>query len=247
LGTSLPVRFGCFLLVASLSGPAFSNAQDSPVGVVLQANLAHVKESAVSEGATVFAGEELSTEVGGSLDLRVADSRFSLAANSRSRFYPGASNSVAELTAGTLTFRKNAGTSALEVVVSDVRIVPKGDGSVTGQVTVFSPCRINVTSVAGELEVSTGNETHVIAEHESFAVLPATSAVAARQYISPDDPAYHDSHSHQACAVPGAPNNSSRFLKIGLIAGAGAIAAILIGSKAGGSHDNAGTESPDKP
>jgi hypothetical protein len=69
--------------------------------------------------------------------------RFSLAANSRAHFYSGEKGSVAELANGTLTFRRDAGTEGIEVVASDVRIVR------TGLVTVFSPCKINVTSVAG--------------------------------------------------------------------------------------------------
>ncbi len=69
-------------------------AADAPLGVVLQANLAHVKDSAITEGTTVYPGDELSTEVGGSLDLRIANSRFNLAANSRAHFYSGEKGSV---------------------------------------------------------------------------------------------------------------------------------------------------------
>ncbi len=242
MSRTLGNRIGCIVLFASLACPPLP-AQDAPLGVVLQANLAHVKESAVSEGSTVYAGEELSTEVGGSLDLRIANSRFSLAASSRVHFYPGTSGGVAELSDGTLTFRREAGADGVEVVASDVKIVPKGDGPVTGQVTIFSPCKITVTSLLGELEVTAGKETRTVAEKESYEVFPEMSVVGVRTYISPDDPAYHESHSHQACVAPKSPNNSGRFTKIAAAAALG-VGAIIIASKLG-SHPS--VESPDKP
>jgi hypothetical protein len=220
-------------------------AADAPLGVVLQASLAHVKDSAITEGATVYPGDELSTEVGGSLDLRIANSRFDLAANSRAHFYSGEKGSVVELTSGTLTFRRDAGTDGIEIVASDVRIVPKGEGAVTGLVTIYSPCKIAVTSIAGEIEVRSGTETRIVAEKESYSVIPDVSVSAVQTYISPDDPNYHQSHAHKACALSSGAHNAGRFEKIALAAGLGG-AAILIGSKLlTTSHQ--GAESPWKP
>lgn len=238
-------RTGCTLLFVMLACQAPLPAADAPLGVVLQANLAHVKDSAITEGATVYPGDELSTDVGGSLDLRIANSRFDLAANSRARFYAGEKGSVAELTNGTLTFRRDAGTDGIEVVASDVRIVPKGEGAVTGLVTIYSPCKIAVTSTAGEIEVRSGTETRIVAEKETYAVIPEVSVSAAQTYISPDDPNYHQSHVHKACALGNNPHNPGRFEKIALAAGLGG-AAILVGTKLlTTSHQSA--ESPWKP
>ncbi len=238
-------RTGCTLLFVMLACQAPLPAADAPLGVVLQANLAHVKDSAITEGATVYPGDELSTDVGGSLDLRIANSRFDLAANSRARFYAGEKGSVAELTNGTLTFRRDAGTDGIEVVASDVRIVPKGEGAVTGLVTIYSPCKIAVTSTAGEIEVRSGTETRIVAEKETYAVIPEVSVSAAQTYISPDDPNYHQSHVHKACALGNNPHNPGRFEKIALAVGLGG-AAILVGTKLlTTSHQSA--ESPWKP
>jgi hypothetical protein len=246
LSSTLGKRLGCAVVLASLAFVPASPAQDAPLGVVLQANLAHIRQSALSQGASVFAGEEVSTDVGGTADLRIATARFSLAASSEGRFYAGgAGRSIAELSNGTLTFRRD-GSEGIEVVASDVKIVPKGDGPVIGQVTIFSPCRISVTSLTGELVVTAGGETHVIAEKESYSVLPEQSVVAAQNFISPDDPAYHASHTHKACTVPKQSNGSGRFTKIGIVAGAAAAAAILLISR-GGSHSGGNAESPDRP
>jgi hypothetical protein len=238
-------RIGCILLFALLACQPPLPAADAPLGVVLQANLAHVKDSAITEGATVYPGDELSTDVGGSLDLRIVNSRFSLAANSRAHFYPGEKGSVAELASGTLTFRREAGSDGIEVVASDVRIAPKGEGVVTGLVTVFSPCKITVTSVTGEIEVRSGNETRTVSEKEAYSVIPDVSVSAVGNYISPDDPNYHQSHVHKACAPSDDPNKAGHFRKVALVAGLGG-AAILIGSKLlTTSHPS--SESPYKP
>jgi hypothetical protein len=256
LSSTLGTRLGCSLAIASLTFAPLSSAQDTPLGVVLQANLAHVRQSALTEGASIFAGEEISTDVGGSSDIRIANSRFGLAANSQGRFYPAhARGSVAELNSGTLTFRRdNADT--IEIVASDVRIVPQGDAPATGQVTIFSPCKISVTALTGELQVTAGAETHIVAEKESYEVLPQQSVIAAANFVSPDDPAYHQSHTHKTCTTPRQSKGMSQFAKIGIVAGAGAAAAVLFlargsgsnsGSTSNGGGSGGGVESPDKP
>jgi hypothetical protein len=122
----------------------------------------------------------------------------------------------------------------------------KGEGLVTGLVTVFSPCKMDVTSVAGEIVVTSGTETRTVAEKETYSVIPEVSVVlAVRTYTWPNDPTYHQSHAHKACALGMDPNNSGRFRKIGLLAGLGG-AAVLVGSKfLTTSHPSA--ESPYKP
>ncbi len=223
MGITLGNRIGRILLFASLGSSTLSPAQEAALGVVQQANRAHLKQSAVTEGATVYAGEELSTESGGSLDLRIATSRFGLLENSRASFYREAKGSVVELSGGTLTFRREAGGAGIEVVASDVRIVPQGEAEVTGQVTMVSPCKITVTSVVGQLEVTSGKETRTVNEKESYSVIPEVSVLDVRAYISPDDPGYHQSHSHKACAPryskrgsPPVGAGSSHFLQIAL-------------------------------
>jgi len=249
----LGTRLGCFLVTASLAVAPLSSAQDMPLGVVLQANLAHVRQSELTEGASIFAGEQISTDVSGGADLRIANSRYSLAANTQARFYPAPKGSIAELNAGTLTFRRDSA-DTVEVVASDVRVRPQGEAPATGQITYFSPCKISVTAITGDLQVIAGAETHVVAERESYAVLPQQAVIATASFVSPDDPAYHQSHTHKTCTTPRQSNGNSQFAKIGIIAGAGAAAAVLFlahgGSKSGSGNNGGGgggVESPDKP
>jgi hypothetical protein len=256
LRSTLGTRLGCILATASLAFAPLSSAQDTPLGVVLQANLAHVRQSSLTEGASIFAGEEISTDVSGSADIRIANSRYSLAANTRGRFYPthAAKGSVVELSVGTLTFRRD-NSDALEVVASDVRIEPQGDAPATGQVTIFSPCRITVTAINGELRVIAGAETHNVAEKESYEVIPEQAVISVANFVSPDDPLYHQSHTHKACTTtPRQSNGPSQFTKIGIIAGAagGGVIALLLMHQSGHAtttttSPGGGVESPDKP
>jgi hypothetical protein len=244
LGSILMKRIACAALLTSLASPAPAPATNAPFGVVMQANLAHVKQSSLTKGATVYSGEELSTDEGGSLDLEIGSLRVGLAAGSRAHFYSGANGVVADLTDGTLTFRRNAGAEEIEVVASDVRISPKGGGSAAGQVTFLSACKITISSVAGEIEVTAGKESRTVKEGEVYSVLPKTAILAVKNYISPEDSAYHDSHTHQTCALSGSPRDPTQFRKIGLLAAVGGAGA-LIGLKLLTSHP--GMESPDKP
>jgi hypothetical protein len=257
LSSTLGTRLGCFLAAASLAFAPLSRAQDTPLGVVLQANLAHVRQSSLSEGASIFAGEPISTDVSGSADIRIASSRYSLAASSSSRFYPthGGKGSVVELSMGTLTFRRD-NSDALEIVASDVRIEPQGDAPAIGQITIFSPCRITVTTITGELRVTAGTESHIVAEKESYEVIPQQSVISAANFVSPDDPLYHQSHTHKACTTtPRQSNGPSQFTKIGIIAGAagGGVIALLLMHQSGHTSNTTtspgggGVESPDKP
>jgi hypothetical protein len=80
---------------------------------------------------------------------------------------------------------------------------------------------MDVTSVAGEIVVTSGTETRTVAEKETYSVIPEMSVPAVRTYISPNDPTYHQLHALKACALGKDPNNSGRFRKVGLLAGLG--------------------------
>jgi hypothetical protein len=246
VATRLGDRIGSILVLAALTCTCsvLSWAQNTPLGVVQQANQAHLGQGAVTEGATVYGGELLSTESGGLLELRVANSHFALLESSRASFFPRAKGSVAELSEGTLTFRRDAGGSDIEVVASDVRIEPEGDGAVMGQVTIVSPCKIKVTSLLGQLDVISGKEKRTINEKESYSVIPEVSVFDAKGRLSPDDGEYHRSHSHKACGAGYVPRGggplsagTSHFLLL-----AGTVAGVATGIGV-----YLALESPDKP
>jgi len=195
------MRIGRVLLVAALALSAVSRAQDPSLGVVQQAVRAQVKQSPVSDGATIYAGEELSTDTGGLLVLSVSAAGFQLHESSRAFFYRSPKGPLAELRNGGITYRKDAGTDNITIVASDVRIVSKGDGVATGQVVIVSPCEVRVTTVTGQLDVASGKETRTVEENKSYSVIPESSVFDVRKNLSPDDDDYHKFHSHKTCAA----------------------------------------------
>ena len=229
---------------ATGDNPAPTGGPKTPLGVVQQANRARLGPSAISQGATLYAGETLSTDSEGLLELQIGSLRFGMPENSQAAFHPRTKGSVAELARGTLTFKRDADGADLEIVASDVRIVPEGDGAVMGQVTIVSPCKIKVTSLLGQLDVVSGKEKHTIKEKETYSVMPEVTVLDVQARISPDDTDYHRSHSHKACAAgyfprggpPGSAGSSRFLLLAGTIAGVATGVGVYLA-----------TESPDKP
>jgi hypothetical protein len=242
-------RIARALGVAALVVSASLQAQDAPLGVVQQANLAHVRQAAVTQGATIYPGEELSTDVSGMMAFSIGSAGFRLLESTRVFFYAGPSGPVGELRRGTLTFRKEAGGSNITIVASDVRIVTKGDGAAAGHVLILSPCEVRVTTVVGQVEVTAGNEKQTMGERETYSVTPDNAVIEVHSSLSPDDPGYHQSHTHKSCRPvqsdkkwaggPPIGSGSSHFLKVALIGGA-VVAGVLLWPKG---HD----ESPSTP
>jgi hypothetical protein len=221
-----------------------TGVQRAPLGVVQQANRARLGPSTVTEGATLYAGEMLSTDTEGLLELQIGSLRFGLPESSEAAFYPRTNGSVSELARGTLTFKRDTGGADLEIVASDVRIVPEGDGAVMGQVTIVSPCKVRITSLLGQLDVVSGKEKRTIKEKETYSVMPEVSVLDVQARISPDDVDYHRSHSHKACAA-------GYFPRLGSPGGAGSSRFLLLAGTVAGVATGVGiylaTESPDKP
>ena len=192
-------RIARVLCAAALAVSASLQAQDAPLGVVQQANLAHVRQANVSQGATIYPGEELSTDVSGTMILSIGGSTFRLLESTRVFFYAGSSGPEAELRSGTLAFRKDAGGSQLLIMASDVKIVTKGDGPAAGHVIVISPCEVRVSTLVGQLDVTSGAETQSMGERETYSVTPDNAAIEPHSAVSPDDPGYHQTHTHKGC------------------------------------------------
>lgn len=143
------------------------------LGVVLEADRAHVNTTPVTEGTTVYDGDRFSTEAGGMLFLQGRGAVFELAVESvvtvRGRAN-GVQGTEAELEQGTLVFKAERRT-ALEVVARAARIWPASDTRTIGQVSVFGPNELHVYARRGPLLLLYRGETETIAEGESYRVL----------------------------------------------------------------------------
>ncbi len=171
----MPRRITAFLLgfvllgVPSLASP-FSTANLSPLGVVTQAQNAHFNAAKLSEGATVYDGDLLSTETEGSLQLRSASARVYLPARSGVTMHALPSGAQTSLRIGTVVFSTSKA-SAMEIAADHAFIRPAADGPTMAQITLVSPKELQVAARRGALEVSFNGETEKLAEGSTYRIM----------------------------------------------------------------------------
>jgi hypothetical protein len=143
------------------------------LGVVVQAHCAHVNTAAVSDGATVYDGDQFSTEAGGALRLRGEGAALDLAEESELHVRSardGAQEIEAELIKGTLLF-SGAHPAAVEIVAREARIGPAGEARTIGQVSVIGPKEVRIYARRGPLQFSYRGESETVAEGQSYRVI----------------------------------------------------------------------------
>jgi|ERR1700731_4527072 len=122
-------------IVGSLAAP-LCRAQNPTVGVVLDAESAHVSNGLLTSGTSLYSADVVKTESQGHVQLRISQTRLQLAGQSEAAFFPGASGAVTELRQGTMVFALNTAAESFEVFVSDVRIIPKNERPMLAEVTM---------------------------------------------------------------------------------------------------------------
>jgi hypothetical protein len=211
-----------------------SQTPNAPLGVVGNANAAKVGNSAVSEGATIYSGDFLSTDNGGALLVRIGALSVELQSDSSAHIYRAPYGAVVELNSGSLVYSTPGGSQSIVIVASDVRVTPAPNRPDFGSVTIEDRCNVRVQSQRGEAEVKVGSESKVVEEGKAYKVR-AENSISYRKYLSPDESDYHNYHEHTPCAaayqtVKGKPpiaGGQSRFLYVAL-GTAGIITAIGI-------------------
>src|SRR5271169_2073816 len=144
------------ILVFLLAGmPLFG--QTSPLGVVTQSSLGHLNNAVASEGSTVYNGDRLSTEAGGTLGVRFGSVQLALPEDSV--VYVGQEGPVltAALQQGSVAFTVETG-GVLRLTAADVHVRPQSSALTAGQMTL-EKCAVVVTSRVQALEVTAGKET----------------------------------------------------------------------------------------
>ena len=212
------------LLVSVLSSPALSSqAPNTPLGIVGNANAAKIGGSSASVGATIYSGDALSTDNGGVLQVRIGALSFELQSDSSAHVYHAPYGAVLELDSGSVVYSTPGGSQNLVIVASDVRITPNASQSDFGRVTIEDQCNITVQSDRGQADVHVGSESKIVEEGKAYKVR-AEDSITYRKYLSPDDADYHRYHEHAPCAaayqsVKGRPpiaGGQSRFLYVAL-------------------------------
>lgn len=198
-----------------------------PLGILTQAYEAHLNEAAASPGLSVFDGEDVSTDSGGRLSLRVGSATVSLAGSSGATLHGIDFGAHVDLNAGTVAFLSPEN-GIVEIHAEEAFLRPEKNQLTQAEVTILRPKVLQVRARRGDL---------AFRYHEEFQVLPEGQTYLI--YLdSPAEP--------QNTAVAGA-QKSSRLLKVSYF---------LMGATGGGLtawgatefvHSGSYVESPAKP
>jgi hypothetical protein len=177
--------------------------------------------------------------------VRIGQTSYELVGDTSAAFYAGKEQPIAELRRGTIKVVDNS-TESFVIYASDVRIVSDQPRPIQGEVSIKSPCELEVRSNLGIMDVVAGSEKRTVDHDHAYRVVPEHSVASTRdRAISPEDDDYHRNHTHAACAALVAQNNKGVVMAVGdshfglLAGGVAAAVTIPIVIKA--------LESPDRP
>jgi len=218
----LATLFVLFLALFLTSAVASQNT-NLPLGIVGTANSAKIGGAPASEGVTVYSGDALSTDNGGTLLVRIGALSFELQSSSSAHVYRAPYGAVLELDGGSVVYSTPGGSQNLVIVASDVRVTPDASRADFGRVTIEDQCNVSVQAERGQADVHVGSESKVVEEGKAYKVR-AENSITYRKYLSPDEDDYHRFHDHAPCAaayqnVKGRPpvaGGQSRFLYLAL-------------------------------
>ncbi len=214
------------LPVVSSRAQSQTTAPAASLGLVARSLKAHIGDAVLTEGSTIYSGDYLSTEDGGSLLIRIGGLSLELQGYSAAHLYRTPYGAIAELDRGTAVYTTPGGHENLVLVASDVRVTPELAVADLGRVTINDACNVTVASQRGQANVQVGSESHGVEEGKAYRVR-AENEVTYREYVSPDANDYHDYHAHRPCAAaqivkghaPAAAGQSRFLLVTGIVAG----------------------------
>jgi hypothetical protein len=156
-------------LIASLSNlPAFA-ADEKPLGLITQAQEARLGDASVAVGTTVYPGDTLATEIGGTARLKIGGSQIYLLSASSATLAQGSNVVRAVVARGTVGFSSN-GTDLLALEIPQ-GILRAADGQPAyGQVTIVSPLEVIISAYRGSLVLDNDGELHTIPAGKSYRV-----------------------------------------------------------------------------
>ena len=156
--------------LASIPVCAGSTSTAIPLGIVVTAENARVGESSVSVGTTVYGGDLLSTEAGGSVQVRAGAAKLLLASSTTAVLNDNEGTHSAKLIRGTAIF-STGNAHAFTLFASKAAISAHTDAPTIGQITYVSDKELLVLAKRGDLVVTVGDESQVILEGTSYRVL----------------------------------------------------------------------------
>ncbi len=187
---------GCFFAPACIAAP---QGQIS-IGLVATSQNASIGNTPLTDGATIYSGDYVSTAEQGSLLLRFGTLSLELQGSSAAHVYQAPYGIIVELNHGTVSYTTPGNSRNIVIVANDVRVTPDLSLADLGRVSIDDPCDVTVYTQRGQANVQSGQESHELEEGKSFRVR-AENEISYRQYLSPDASDYHKYHEHKPCAA----------------------------------------------
>ena len=174
----IPLLLAVFILGAAQKPALAGPGSMAPVGVVLQATHATVSAGAALSGASVFDGDALMTDNGGSLQVRFGGSQAYLMPHSSAVVHESGVNGFGATLMGGTVILSSAKNETFQLIADGATIRPATSAATVGQVTMISPTELVLTSQKGAIEASLDGEVKTLQEGNSV-----------RMVIQPADPA----------------------------------------------------------
>ena len=155
------------LVIGLLDIPALA-ATAKPLGLVVQAREALLDNSNLAVGTTVYPGDTVQTDEGGTLRLKFGASQLYLLSSSAASFAQNESVVRATVGRGTVGFSSN-GSNDVELVIPQ-GILRAANGQAYGQVTITSPEEVVISAYRGTLILDNDGELHTIPAGKTYRV-----------------------------------------------------------------------------
>ena len=158
-----------FLVACLLDLPAFAAAAARPLGLVVQAREALLDNSNLAVGTTVYPGDTVQTDEGGTLRLKFGATQVYLLSSSAATFSERESIIRATVGRGTVGFSADA-SSDVELAVAQGILRAANGHAAYGQVSIIGPQDVVITSYRGSLVLDNEGELHTIPAGKSYRV-----------------------------------------------------------------------------
>lgn len=166
---SLARSFMAILLVLALLDIPALAATAKPLGLVVQAHEAMLDNSTLAVGTTVFPGDTVQTDEGGTLRLKFGTNQLYLLSSSAATFSQNENTIRATVGRGTVGFSSNA-SSELELAIPQGILRAARGQAASGQVTITNPQEVVISSYQGALVLDNEGEFHTIPAGKTYRV-----------------------------------------------------------------------------
>ncbi len=210
-------------LYPSLGGPPGKE----PLGILTQALDAHLNEAAASPGLSVFDGEDVSTEAGGMLSLRVGPITLALGDSSGATLHGIDRRTHVDLNAGTVGFLPPEN-GIVEIHAEEAFLRPAKNELTQAEVTILGSKVLQIRVRRGDLAFSYRGEFQVLPQGETYRI-------------------YLDSPAEAQTPVAGDARGSSRSRKVSYFVMGAASGGLTAWGISEFVHASGGVERPAKP